>query len=283
MKKCLTMLLAAIMCLSMSSMAVTAATTDDSVSNSASESTDTSWPIPEGQTPSDAPSVEIPATIVLKGDLPSPDEDYVIELTADNENYPMPIDVDKEVVVLNDDLSEASNEEMESVLPSYRLTITGANTKTFPPIVFEQVGIYTYTVKQIPGDNSDCTYDETIYHLKITIYNSQNKDGLYAVTKVYTEDEPEVKKELTFTNIYSSVSSPSSSTPGTSRDDNDDDDNDESIVESSDSEEPPVKGDNASPNTGDSSKVGLYTFLFVSSAAILLAILAYERKRSVQK
>ena len=112
------------------------------------------------------PGVSVPVTISLSGTLPRPAEDYTIVLRADNASYPMPEGADGGV---------------------YTMTITGADTKSFPTITYDQVGIYTYTIYQTAGDSSKCTYDDSVYTLIVYVTNAGDGSGLEAAAVLYLE------------------------------------------------------------------------------------------------
>ena len=131
------------------------------------------------------PSITIPVELLLKGDLPNPDEDYVIKFKADDPTNPMP--------------AGAKNGE-------YDLKITGANKKDVPKITYTQVGIYTYTIEQVKGNNQLCTYDSTVYKVKVVISNassnSKSTGSLASTTILYTVKESEKLTKAQFTNSY---------------------------------------------------------------------------------
>ena len=138
------------------------------------------------------PGVSIPVTVSLSGTLPKPAEDFTIKLRADNASYPMP---------------------EGSVGDIYTMTITGADTKNFPTITYNRVGVYTYTVYQVAGTNQKCTYDDTVYTLMVTISNKEDYSGLEATAVLYPDSDGDKLPGAEFANKYKV--DPPSDTPKT--------------------------------------------------------------------
>ena len=138
------------------------------------------------------PGVSIPVTVSLSGTLPKPAEDFTIKLRADNASYPMP---------------------EGSVGDIYTMTITGADTKNFPTITYNRVGVYTYTVYQVAGTNQKCTYDDTVYSLTVTISNKEDYSGLEATAVLYPDSDGDKLPGAEFANKYKV--DPPSDTPKT--------------------------------------------------------------------
>lgn len=131
--------------------------------------------------------VSIPVTISLSGTLPRPAEDYTIRLRADNASYPMPEGADGDV---------------------YTMTITGVDTKNFPAIIYNRVGIYTYTIHQVAGSNRRCTYDDSVYTLIVYITNAEDGSGLEATAVLYLESDGDKLPGVEFDNKYETVRPP---------------------------------------------------------------------------
>ena len=127
------------------------------------------------------PGVSVPVTISLSGTPPYPAEDYMVVLKADDSAYPMP---------------------EGSVDGAYSLTITGEDTENFPTITYDRVGIYTYTVYQVAGSNKKCTYDDTVYTLKVTISNKEDYSGLEATAVLYPDSDGKKLRGAEFANKY---------------------------------------------------------------------------------
>lgn len=136
------------------------------------------------------PGVSVPVTISLSGTLPYPAEDYTVVLKADDPAYPMP---------------EGTADG------AYSLIITGEDTENFPTITYDRVGIYTYTVYQVSGTNRKCTYDDTVYSLKVTISNKEDYSGLEATAVLYPDSDGDKLPGAEFENKYKVESSSQSS------------------------------------------------------------------------
>lgn len=171
--------------------------------------------------------VELPSVeIKLEGTAPSPAKEYQIVLKADKISYPMP---------------------EGSAGGKYTMTITGSAKESFPNISYSELGVYTYTISQVKGSNSQCTYDETVYTMKVYITN----EGVERVVRVKDSDDPDAKNmEVVFTNKYPTVP-----------DDPDDPDG---------------------PQTGDSSHLWLYICLGAVSLIVLVALFLTKRRKSEQ-
>lgn len=97
-------------------------------------------------------TVSVPVSVKLTGTRPYPAETYQIVLQAKDANNPMP---------------EGAAEGF------YVLRVTGENDKaSFPAMTYHKVGIYEYTIYQLAGTNKQCTYDKSVYTLKVTISNN---------------------------------------------------------------------------------------------------------------
>ena len=116
----------------------------------------------------------------------------MVVLKADDSAYPMP---------------------EGSVDGAYSLTITGEDTENFPTITYDRVGIYTYTVYQVAGTNQKCTYDDTVYTLKVTISNKEDYSGLEATAVLYPGSDGDKLPGAEFANKYKV--DPPSDTPKT--------------------------------------------------------------------
>lgn len=138
------------------------------------------------------PTVTVGVTVKLQGTLPSPAEALTIQLKAKNASNPMP-------------------EGAEDGL--FEKQITGADSIKLPGITFERVGIYQYTISQLPGKVSDCQYDKSVYHLTVYVVNAENGEGLEATAVLYKDQESDKCSEATFTNVYVTVTPVPTPTP----------------------------------------------------------------------
>lgn len=172
------------------------------------------------------PEVSVPVTISLSGTLPHPAEDYTVVLKADDGAYPMP---------------DGTVDE------TYTMTITGEDTKNFPAITYDRVGIYTYTIYQAAGTNKKCTYDDTVYALTVTITNKADYSGLEATAVLYPDSDGEKLPGAEFENRYK-VDPPSET-----------------------------------PKTGDESAPLLYAVLIVVSMGIIVGLLLTRKNKKIEE
>ena len=186
--------------------------------------------------------VEITAGVTLSGTLPDPAEEFTLQLRADQEAYPMP---------------EGAKEGV------YTLTVTGQAEKAFPAISYDRVGVYTYTISQLPGTNQKCTYDDREYALTVYVTNAQDGDGLEATAVLYRDDTDEKQSGIVFENEYETVKpspspSPTPTPPPT-----------------------PTPTPAVTPKTGDETNPGLYVALMGASLGVILVLtLVYRAKRT---
>mgnify|MGYP003305934650 CR=1 FL=1 len=97
-------------------------------------------------------TVSVPVSVKLTGTRPYPAETYQIVLQANGANNPMPDG---------------------TVGDEFTLNITGESKE--PSMInmnYHKVGIYEYTIYQLAGTNKQCTYDKSVYTLKVTISNN---------------------------------------------------------------------------------------------------------------
>ncbi len=128
-------------------------------------------------------SETLQVSISTKGTPPETPETYTVRLTADGD-FPMP---------------EGYQTGTDGKYSD--LTITGAASKSFPTIAYERPGIYTYTVKQIPGKAEGVTYDNSVYDVKVQVYNNEAGTGFEVATAIRKQGSKD-KVSITFVNIY---------------------------------------------------------------------------------
>ena len=121
----------------------------------------------------------IPVEIKLSGTEPAEAETFAVEMTAEDPAYPMPAD---------------------AVDGVYTMAMEGASSGTIE-IEYKKVGIYGYTVKQVPGTNSDCYYDANIYNVTVSVTNNETMDGFVVTVAVHRNEEVE-KTQIVFENRY---------------------------------------------------------------------------------
>ena len=128
-------------------------------------------------------------SVSSKGTPPEKPETYTVRLSA-NGDFPMP---------------EGSQNGEKGKYFDLEITgsaeATGTGSGSFPTIAFERPGIYTYTVKQIPGSAEGVTYDSSVYDVKVQVYNNAAGNGLNIATAVRKRGNDE-KTSIEFVNIY---------------------------------------------------------------------------------
>lgn len=127
------------------------------------------------------PSTSVGVSVALEGTPPVMPEEYSIVLKADDAGYPMP---------------EGGKDGI------YTMIITGADSAALPEIKFDHVGVYTYTIYQLAGADASCTYDETVYHLKVFVTNKEDGSGIEAVSILYAENNNDKLDKVEFVNVY---------------------------------------------------------------------------------
>ena len=124
----------------------------------------------------DPVAVRVPVRIELKGQTSGTGDHFTVEITAKTPGAPMPDE------------------------PA--LSIEGAGSGTFV-ISYSELGVYSYTVRQIPGNNPDCAYDTAVY--TITVYVTSNGSGGLEVTTLVFDSSDEKVNTAVFTNEYAST------------------------------------------------------------------------------
>ncbi len=126
-------------------------------------------------------SVSLPVKITASGNRPSSPETYTLKLQADEPDFPMPAGSKDGV---------------------YTLGVRGPVSSVFPAIVFDRVGVYTYTVFQAKGSNSSCTYDSAVYVVKITVSYGADGSSLEAAIAMYPAGAQVKTAQAEFVNKY---------------------------------------------------------------------------------
>lgn len=215
----------------------------------------------------EGPGITIPVKVTLSGTLPSKAEEFLVKLSADNLSYPMPEGAEKGI---------------------YSMIVTGQDSKDFPTIYYSRVGIYTYTIYQEPGTNSKCTYDKSIYNLKVYVTNREDGKGLEATAVLYPYEGGDKLPAAVFNNVYETEpapvtpdnpnpptvtptppSLPSTAVLGDSA----------APVTDIPSPEVGVLGEAKGPGTGDTAPVILWGTMFVTAAVVLGVYSINSRKR----
>ena len=118
---------------------------------------------------------------------------------------------------------------------------------------FESPGVNNYTISQIKGSNSQCSYDETVYTMKVYVTNNENGPGLVSEIVLTVPGMDGKPEHIIFVNKYPTVP-----------DDPDDPD------------------DPDGPQTGDSSHLWLYICLGAVSLTALVTLFLTKRRKSEQ-
>ena len=117
--------------------------------------------------------VEIPVEIVLNGSVFDAKDDFTVQITAVTEDAPMPA---------------------ESTVK-----ITGAGSASFQ-MEYPELGVFSYTVKQVAGSADYIEYDEAEY--KLTVYVVRAEDGTVGVQINLEDAEGNKVEKASFTNTY---------------------------------------------------------------------------------
>jgi len=94
----------------------------------------------------EVPELEIPVSVLAEGSEPDWDAVYTLELAAGQEDCPMP------------------EESRDGI---YRLAVQGGSTGSIR-LTGGNPGEYDYFLRQIPGKDADCTYDDRQFRLHVT-------------------------------------------------------------------------------------------------------------------
>lgn len=123
----------------------------------------------------EAPSVTVDVSLTLSGTLPEPEEKYGFVIEAKDASFPMP--------------------------KSSKMTITGAGKGSFGKIVYEKVGVYEYTIRQVAGKNESCTYDMRVYKMLVYVTNKEG-GGLETTVVLHVDGETDKPDNIVFANKY---------------------------------------------------------------------------------
>ena len=202
--------------------------------------------------------VEIPVSVELSGEAPSPEETYTVVLQA-VDNAPMP--------------------------ENNTLTITGAGTASFSAISYSTPGVYSYTVAQQAGSHERGHYDTTTYYVKVTVTVSE--DGTLEAVVAARKDAQMTgeKQSIIFTNTYDPAETPTQPADpgdngGSSGDGGNSSGNDNSQTTPAQTETSAPQPSAAqmsitgqAPKTGDNGNAALWISLFVLSGCGLLLMI----------
>lgn len=132
---------------------------------------------------SDAMVARIPVKITLNGTLPASPETFTVQVKAVTPGAPMP--------------AEATGDTYEMKLSGTGNVITGELAIDFSAA---GRGEFNYTISQVAGTDPDCTYDPTVYSMKVYVLNNEDMTGLQIHVVISCDDQkPDC---LSFTNKY---------------------------------------------------------------------------------
>ena len=124
------------------------------------------------------PTAEIPVRIETEGAAQKPDAVYTVLLEAVTSDAPMPVGS-----------------------TDHRWTMTlKAGESAYLSIPCQRLGIFDYTIRQIPGKDPGCDYDETRYPLRLQV--TQAEDDSISVTALLFGQEGEKLPAVIFTNRW---------------------------------------------------------------------------------
>ena len=123
-------------------------------------------------------SIEVPAEVILSGPVLDSKDTFTLELNAETSGAPLP---------------EGAKDG------SFSDSVVGAGLLKFK-MEYSNVGVYSYTIKQLKGDNADCTYDTAEYSL--TVYITVAKDGTVEATTVLEDKDGNKTDTAVFKNTY---------------------------------------------------------------------------------
>lgn len=142
--------------------------------------------LPLNASASEKTEVKIPVSVNLTGAEPARSENYTFRLIPESSRTPMP----------------------EGCEGSCDITVSGNGTAEFAAIGYTVPGIYGYTVMQMPGNNVNCTYDDTVYYVRVTVSNAKN-GGLETSLSAHRDKQMADKKQMIeFDNTYAEPPAP---------------------------------------------------------------------------
>ncbi len=205
-------------------------------------------------------SVGIEASVKLSGTLPATSESFVIVMKS--------VDTGNESIC----------------------TINGEGTGAFDKLTFSKPGKYKFTVKQKAGSNPDCTYDNAVYNVTITVFNSDNSYDFKVAATVYKDGVSEKQDSIVFANVYKTVTTkehvtgevvtevpkttePASESGSTKTEESVSNTEPQSTQASQSTEEATTakadESNDSRPNTGDNSRMPLWVVMFVIGLVLI--------------
>lgn len=120
----------------------------------------------------------IPVTVIAEGSGAGREETVTVELSGETEGCPMP---------------EGCKGR------TYRMQVKcGAAVSIHIPC--ETLGVFDYTLRQLPGDSAHCSYDAAVYRLRI--FSTLEEDGSRRVSAVIYGQEQTKEPAVLFRNVY---------------------------------------------------------------------------------
>ena len=142
--------------------------------------------LPLNASASEKTEVKIPVSVKLTGAEPVKSENYTFRLTPESSRTPMP----------------------EGCKGSCDITVSGNGTAMFPAIAYTVPGIYGYAVRQVAGDNELCTYDDTVYYVRVTVTNAEEGGLKVSVSAHRNAQMADEKQTIEFENTYAAPPAP---------------------------------------------------------------------------
>lgn len=136
----------------------------------------------------DPVTATIPVEITLSGKLPEVPDTFQVELTADDPTFPMPVGSVDGVFTM--DLADDPADEKEGYMTDDLV------------IEFNDLGVYTYTLKQLDIGNEDCYQDTHTYRITAYAVNNEDYSGFDLTVVIYRDDENEKRDDIVFENRY---------------------------------------------------------------------------------
>ncbi len=121
---------------------------------------------------SDPMVAEIPVTITLNGTLPSEPETFTVQVQGMTAGCPMP--------------EGSTGNTYDYKLIGNSKTVSGKIAIDFGSAA---LGIYEYTVQQIPGTDPDCFYDSSVYSITVYVLNNESMTGREIRVVISCDDE----------------------------------------------------------------------------------------------
>lgn len=97
---------------------------------------------------------------------------------------------------------KTENEEGLKLPNNTQITIKGSGRSSFDKITFLKAGTYTFTIKELIGDNSNYKYDLSTYIIQIVVVE---KDGKLSIESVNITRDGEETEKIIFENVYIST------------------------------------------------------------------------------